>query len=303
MDLPFLPSILDNKDDTSSESELTEDEANSDGEAAGGEPEHKKSKESRERALVRKFRSFTYDNLQGDLRQLLIPPGYGPIPLTIHYSLILPWNPPIYDVFTCFSAHNMGEMSSKLRDHRLGRYERCDLSPFSKRARQNTLYSELHEVDNLEVELMDELALEPENLPDLAEDNSPSPDDSTRRDDIFADTLSLENLNYLRRLLSLDLEEVNGQCSGCEWPAGGETCEHLRLVLKYWQFLVQPYPALRLAVSWGQVKCYCSNCEPDGQTPFPGMCECLESPHGACWMTRMPNANYEPVLSRVSVDL
>lgn len=137
--------------------------------------------------------------------------------------------------------------------------------------RHNDRYPEANDVDNLDNEIMDALTLETGNLPDLTEEHSSSLDDSTRRDELWSEPLAIENLNYLNRILCFDQDGVDGQSLESEWEASGEGCEHLHLVLKYWNFLVCPYPELRKAVSWGQVRCYCSNCQPDFQAPFSGI--------------------------------
>ncbi|KAG6443228.1 hypothetical protein O3G_MSEX002723 [Manduca sexta] len=136
--------------------------------------------------------------------------------------------------------------------------------------RHNDRYPEANDVDNLDNEIMDALTLETGNLPDLTEEQSSSLDESTRRDEIWSEPLSTENLNYLNRILCFDQEGVDGQSLESEWEASGEGCEHLHLVLKYWNFLVCPYPELRKAVSWGQVRCYCNNCQPECQSPLAG---------------------------------
>ncbi|OWR53166.1 hypothetical protein KGM_201376 [Danaus plexippus plexippus] len=136
--------------------------------------------------------------------------------------------------------------------------------------RHNDRYPEANDVDNLDNEIMDALTLETGNLPDLTEEQSSSIDESTRRDDLYSEPLSIENLNYLNRILCLDQDGFEGQSLESEWEAFGEGCEHLHLVLKYWNYLVLPYPELRQAVSWGQVRCYCSNCQPDAQPPLAG---------------------------------
>ncbi|XP_028032993.1 neuralized-like protein 4 isoform X1 [Bombyx mandarina] len=136
--------------------------------------------------------------------------------------------------------------------------------------RHNDRYPEANDVDNLDNEIMDALTLETGNLPDLTEEQSSSLDESTRRDELWSEQLSIENLNYLNRILCFDQEMDEGQSLESEWEASGEGCEHLHLVLKYWNFLVCPYPELRKAVSWGQVRCYCSNCQPDLLPPFAG---------------------------------
>ncbi|KAM3968620.1 neuralized E3 ubiquitin protein ligase 4 [Aphomia sociella] len=136
--------------------------------------------------------------------------------------------------------------------------------------RHNDRYPEANDVDNLDNEIMNALTLETGNLPDLTEEQSSSIDESTRRDDFWSEPLSAENLNYLNRILCLDQEAGDGNSLESEWEASGEGCEHLHLVLKYWHFLVLPYPELRQAVSWGQVRCYCTNCQPDAQPPFAG---------------------------------
>lgn len=135
--------------------------------------------------------------------------------------------------------------------------------------RHNDRYPEANDVDSLDNEIMDALTLETGNLPDLSEEQSSSLDDSTRHD-FWTESLSAENLNYLNRLLCFDQEGGEGQSLESEWEASGEGCEHLHLVLKYWNYLALPYPELRQAVSWGQVRCYCSNCQPDAQPPLAG---------------------------------
>ncbi|XP_047524615.1 neuralized-like protein 4 isoform X2 [Pieris napi] len=153
------------------------------------------------------------------------------------------------------STHNFGteEFDGRARAD-------CDTN-----IRHNDRYPEA-DVDNLDNEIVDALTLETGNLPDLTEERSSSTDDSARRDD--AETFSVENLNYLNRILGLD-RESEGSLEA-EWEASGEGCEHLHLVLKYWNFLVLPYPELRRAVSWGQVECYCGNCVPDAEPSFAG---------------------------------
>lgn len=141
---------------------------------------------------------------------------------------------------------------------------------FDTNIRHNDRYPEANDVDNLDNEIMDALTLETGNLPDLTEEQSSSIDESTRRDDYWSETLSVENLNYLNRILCLDADGAEGQSLEAEWEASGESCEHLHLVLKYWNFLVLPFPELRQAVSWGQVRCYCYNCQPDAQPPLAG---------------------------------
>lgn len=136
--------------------------------------------------------------------------------------------------------------------------------------RHNDRYPEANDVDSLDTEIMDGLTMEPGNLPDLTEEQSSSIDESTRRDDFWSHSLSVENMHYLNRILCLDQEGIEGQSLESEWEASGEGCEHLHLVLKYWNYLVLPYPELRQAVSWGQVNCYCSNCKPDAVPPLAG---------------------------------
>ncbi|XP_052746681.1 neuralized-like protein 4 isoform X2 [Bicyclus anynana] len=144
------------------------------------------------------------------------------------------------------------------------RDEFCDTN-----IRHNDRYPEANEVDNIDNEIIAALAFEMANLPDLTEEQSSSIDESTRRDDLCLEPLTAENLNYLNRILCLD-QEGGGHSLEAEWEASGEGCEHLHLVLKYWNYLVLPYPELRQAVSWGQVKCYCNNCEPEAQSPLAG---------------------------------
>lgn len=134
--------------------------------------------------------------------------------------------------------------------------------------RHNDRYPEANDVDNLDNEIMDALTMETGNLPDLTEEQSSSIENS-RRDD-WSEPLSVENLHYLNRILCLDVEGGEGQNPQWEWDLSGEGCEHLHLVLKYWNYLVLPYPELREAVSWGQVRCYCTNCQPDAQYPLAG---------------------------------
>lgn len=141
--------------------------------------------------------------------------------------------------------------------------------------RHNDRYPEANDVDNLDNEIVDALTLETGNLPDLTEEQSSSLDESTRRDDIWSETLSVENLNYLHHILCLDQEGMEGSSLEAEWEASGEGCEHLHLVLKYWNFLVLPFPELRQALSWGQVRCYCSNCQPDAPPALAGNCSFL----------------------------
>lgn len=136
--------------------------------------------------------------------------------------------------------------------------------------RHNDRYPEANDVDNLDNEIMDALTMETGNLPDLTEEQSSSIDESTRRDDFWSESLSVEYLHYLNRILCLDQEGGEGHSLESEWEASGEGCEHLHLVLKYWNYLVLPYPELRQAVSWGQVRCYCANCQPDAPAAFAG---------------------------------
>ncbi|CAB3250161.1 unnamed protein product [Arctia plantaginis] len=91
--------------------------------------------------------------------------------------------------------------------------------------------------------------MEPGNLPDLTEEQSSSIDESTRRDDFWSHSLSVENMHYLNRILCLDQEGIEGQSLESEWEASGEGCRRF---------------------SWGQVNCYCSNCQPDAVPPLAG---------------------------------
>ncbi|XP_053624877.1 neuralized-like protein 4 isoform X2 [Plodia interpunctella] len=160
---------------------------------------------------------------------------------------------------------SLGSQLAEDEDDEIVQEQFCDTN-----IRHNDRYPEANDVDNLDNEIMDALTLETGNLPDLTEEQSSSIDESTRRDDYWSESLSVENLNYLNRILCLDQEGVEGQSLESEWEASGEGCEHLHLVLKYWNFLVLPYPELRQAVSWGQVRCYCFNCQPDAQPPLAG---------------------------------
>ncbi|XP_047040446.1 neuralized-like protein 4 [Helicoverpa zea] len=135
--------------------------------------------------------------------------------------------------------------------------------------RHNDRYPEASDVDNLDNEIMDALTLETGNLPDLTEEQSSSIDESTHHD-IFSDYCSPTYFQYLNHILHLDGEGGDGHSLEAEWEASGEGCEHLHLVLKFWHKLVMPNPALRQAVSWGQVRCYCANCQPDGPPTFAG---------------------------------
>lgn len=141
---------------------------------------------------------------------------------------------------------------------------------FDTNIRHNDRYPEAGDVDNIDSELMDGLTVEPGNLPDLAEEQSPSIDESTRRDEFWTDNLPIENLNYLNHILCLDQDAAEGQNLESEWEASGVGCEHLHLVLKFWNYLVLPFPELGRTVSWDQVKCYCSNCEPDAAPALAG---------------------------------
>jgi hypothetical protein len=162
-------------------------------------------------------------------------------------------------------TYSVGSRVGEETEH-VGNEHFCDTN-----IRHNDRYPEANDVDNLDNEIMDALTLETGNLPDLTEEQSSSIDESTRRDDFWCEALSAENLNYLNRILCFDQEGTDGHSLESEWEASGEGCEHLHLVLKYWHFLVLPYPELRQAVSWGQVKCYCINCQPDAQPPLAGM--------------------------------
>lgn len=155
-----------------------------------------------------------------------------------------------------YSSHDDNEINNQF----------CDTN-----IRHNDRYPEANDVDNLDNEIMDALTLETGNLPDLTEEQSSSIDESTRRDDFCTEPLAVENLIYLNRILSLDQEGMEGQSLEAEWEAFGEGCEHLHLVLKFWNYLVLPYPELRQAVSWGQVKCYCSDCQPDADETLSGI--------------------------------
>ncbi|XP_034839202.1 neuralized-like protein 4 isoform X1 [Maniola hyperantus] len=203
---------------------------------------------------------------------------------TMHHSLILTQpcdnkDVPYQTVQRSRSSHDFCRMSDSLlvRDTLLLTYSSgcndddrihdqfCDTN-----IRHNDRYPEANDVDNLDNEIMDALTFEMGNLPDLTEEQSSSIDESTRRDDLCSEPLTAENLNYLNGILCLDQEGVEGQSLEAEWEAFGEGCEHLHLVLKYWNYLVLPYPELRQAVSWGQVRCYCNNCQPEAQPPLAG---------------------------------
>ncbi|XP_022832524.1 neuralized-like protein 4 [Spodoptera litura] len=135
--------------------------------------------------------------------------------------------------------------------------------------RHNDRYPEVSDVDNLDNEIVDALTMETGNLPDLTEEQSSSFENS-RRDDYWADLLPVEYMRYLNRIMCLDQDGAACQSLESEWEASGQGCEHLHLVLKYWNHLVVPHPELRQAVSWGQVRCYCANCFPDDRSPFAG---------------------------------
>ncbi|XP_068632829.1 neuralized-like protein 4 [Battus philenor] len=189
---------------------------------------------------------------------------------TMHHSLILPTSPG-RQVHKSYSSHNFGEASGQNEGEARG-FDDDPLVPepyCDTNIQHNDRYPEANDVDNLDIEIMNALTLETGNLPDLTEEQSSSLDESTRRDDLNSDPVSAENLYYLNKLLCLD-EGVEAGSLEWEWEAYGETCEHLHVVLKYWNFLVQPYPELRRAVSWGLVKCHCSNCQPDSQTSLSG---------------------------------
>ncbi|CAH0402005.1 unnamed protein product [Chilo suppressalis] len=162
-------------------------------------------------------------------------------------------------------TYSVGSHVGEDSDDYVAHENNCDTN-----IRHNDRYPEANDVDNLDNEIMDALTLETGNLPDLTEEQSSSIDESTRRDDIWSEPLSAENLNYLNRILCFDQDGAEGQSLESEWEASGEGCEHLHLVLKYWNFLALPYPELRQAVSWGQVRCYCSSCQPDAQPPLAG---------------------------------
>lgn len=144
---------------------------------------------------------------------------------------------------------------------------------FDTNIQHNDRYPEANDVDSLDNEIIDALTLETGNLPDLTEEQSSSPDESTRRDDFWSETLTAENLNYLSHILWLDQDPPEQQSLEAEWELSGESCEHLHLVLKYWHYLVVPFPELRQAICWGQVTCYCSTCQPDAQEPLAGKYE------------------------------
>ncbi|CAH2034233.1 unnamed protein product, partial [Iphiclides podalirius] len=250
-----LPSIAELREETSAESELPDDDATSPG------PDGSLS-EPRAR---RRARACSHDNLTEDFGSAhSSPEGADPGPATMHHSLILTRAAPCHHVHKSHSTHSFGDVHAAAR-LREPRGCRCDTN-----IRHNDRYPEAGEVDNLDAEIVDALALETGNLPDLSEEQSSSMDESTRRDDIFSETLTAENLNYLNRILCLDYDGAGDEGFPWEWDACGDACEHLRLVLKYWKYLVQPYPELRRAVPWGQVRCHCPNCQPDAQPPFAG---------------------------------
>ncbi|XP_038216186.1 neuralized-like protein 4 isoform X1 [Zerene cesonia] len=188
----------------------------------------------------------------------------------MHQSLILPTVDNKDLEYRCVqkshSTHNFTTNEYDLLDLRRAFPQSSEDRFCDTNIQHNDRYPEASELD-LDNEIMDALTLETGNLPDLTEEQSSSLDESTRRDD-SSEPLSVENLNYLNRILCLDQE--NESSLEAEWEASGEGCEHLHLVLKYWNFLVLPYPELRRAVSWGQVKCYCTNCVPDAEPPFAG---------------------------------
>ncbi|CAK1588784.1 unnamed protein product [Parnassius mnemosyne] len=258
-----LPSIVENRDETLAESDLTEDDN------PPLDPDSLPETKPR-----RKVRAHSHDNLIEDFRPVQSQPGPSkPKPVTMHQSLILP-SMSSCRVHKSHSSHNFGEaetlMNPRQRMHRYMDDQLIDEQFCDTNIQHNDRYPEANDVDNLDIEIMDALTLETGNLPDLTEEQSSSIDESTRRDDIYSEPLSAENLNYLNRILCLDQDGVEGQSLEWEWEACGETCEHLHVVLKYWNYLMQPYPELRRAVSWGQVKCYCSNCQPDAQPPLAG---------------------------------
>lgn len=140
--------------------------------------------------------------------------------------------------------------------------------------RHNDRYPEASDVDLLDNEIVDALALDA-NLPDLTEERSPSVDESTRRDELWSDgILHVETLRYLTSIIRHTPEEAGRRFADRDWVFYSETngnCEHMHLSLKYWNYLVLPYPDMREVVASGQVRCFCSDCQPDAVPPFAGI--------------------------------
>ncbi|XP_013179010.1 PREDICTED: neuralized-like protein 4 [Papilio xuthus] len=151
-------------------------------------------------------------------------------------------------------------------DDPLAERHRCDTN-----IRHNDRYPEASEVDDLDVEIVDALALETGNLPDLTEDRSSSVDDSTRRDDLTPDALTPEDSPYLSALLGLE-RAGGGEGEPSEWEraAGARDCARLALALDYWRALLRPLPELRRGCAWGRAECHCAACRPDGRPPLAG---------------------------------
>ncbi|XP_050560438.1 neuralized-like protein 4 isoform X2 [Spodoptera frugiperda] len=178
------------------------------------------------------------------------------------------------DQESCSSLRHTSSMGSQADDdrelRRRGDMYRPAVATFlDTNIRHNDRYPEVSDVDNLDNEIVDALTMETGNLPDLTEEQSSSFENS-RRDDYWADALPVEYMRYLNRIMCLDQDGAACQSLESEWEASGQGCEHLHLVLKYWNHLVVPHPELRQAVSWGQVRCYCANCFPDDRSPFAG---------------------------------
>lgn len=123
--------------------------------------------------------------------------------------------------------------------------------------------------DRLDSEIVTALTVEPNPLPDLTEEKTSTPDSSAKYSHASQETLQAEYLNYEHRILHANQEGAENASLEEEWGSG-EGCAHLRVVLSYWKSVSGLYPELRGAVSWGQIKCYCAECEPNDASVLAG---------------------------------
>lgn len=153
--------------------------------------------------------------------------------------------------------------------------------------RHNDRYPEANEIDsnegntsdaiddNFENMFIDAMFLETTNMPDLNEEQSLSVDDSTttRRDDYWADGMTIENLHYLNGIICWDQSVTGPRVEHRDWVFYSETngnCEVMHLALKFWNQIIAPYSDMREVVTSGNVHCFCYDCDPDADSIYGG---------------------------------
>ncbi|XP_072930436.1 neuralized-like protein 4 isoform X2 [Epargyreus clarus] len=164
-------------------------------------------------------------------------------------------------VLTSASMLNLFSAVSYLDDEYI-----FEAGPSTAPANRRRLAIDAPDDDRLDTEIVTALTLEQHELPDLTDEKSVTSDDSPK---YSQESLCSEHINYARKILYTNQEGGENASLEAEWESG-DGCAHLRVVLSYWKAISQAYPELRGAVSWGQIKCYCEECEPNVISVYAG---------------------------------